>query len=77
MRDDPKISLERGENPDTLEERTRNLAVHAKGFRWISNHVRKEMRWKNMRVHICLVVGVLTLPALVVVIPGRMASISY
>ena len=39
---------ERGENLDSLQDKTENLSVSAQGFRRGANRVRKNMWWKDM-----------------------------
>ena len=68
MRENINKVAERGERLDTLQDKTDNLAVSAQGFRRGANRVRKQMWWKDMKMRICLIVGVIIL-ILVIVLP--------
>lgn len=65
-----KVS-QRGEHLDSLQDKTDNLAVSAQGFRRGANRVRKQMWWKDMKMRMCLIAGVIIL-ILVIVIPAGM-----
>ncbi|KAG6833281.1 hypothetical protein H0H87_009456 [Tephrocybe sp. NHM501043] len=60
MRENIQALSGRGERLQTLEARTENLVIAARGFRKTSNKVRKAMWWKDMkmRIIIALVVSV-------------------
>src|SRR4051794_32899321 len=63
-----KVS-QRGEQLDSLQDKTDNLAVSAQGFRRGANRVRKQMWWKDMKMRVCLIIAVIVL-ILVIVIPA-------
>lgn len=67
-----KVS-QRGEHLDSLQDKTDNLAVSAQGFRRGANRVRKQMWWKDMKMRMCLIAGVIIL-ILVIVIPAGMCQ---
>ncbi|GAB7342143.1 hypothetical protein MBLNU457_g0406t1 [Dothideomycetes sp. NU457] len=67
-----KVS-ERGENLNSLQDKTDNLAVSAQGFRRGANRVRKQMWWKDMKMRICLIVGIIIL-LIVIIVPSVVAS---
>ncbi|KAM7205325.1 putative synaptobrevin protein [Rhypophila sp. PSN 637] len=67
-----KVS-QRGEHLDSLQDKTDNLAVSAQGFRRGANRVRKQMWWKDMKMRMCLIAGVIIL-ILVIVIPAVVAT---
>ena len=69
MRDNINIATQRGEQLDSLQDKTDNLAVSAQGFRRGANRVRKQMWWKDMKMRMCLIIAVIVL-ILVIVIPG-------
>lgn len=48
MRDNINKVSQRGENLDSLQDKTDNLAVSAQGFRRGANRVRKQMWWKGL-----------------------------
>ncbi len=68
MRENINKVAERGERLDTLQDKTDNLAVSAQGFRRGANRVRKQMWWKDMRMRMCLIGGLIIL-ILVIVLP--------
>lgn len=63
-----KVS-ERGERLDSLQDKTDNLAVSAQGFRRGANRVRKQMWWKDMKMRMCLIVGIIIL-LIVIIVPS-------
>ncbi|KAK8212914.1 Vesicle membrane receptor protein (v-SNARE) [Zalaria obscura] len=67
-----KVS-ERGERLDSLQDKTDNLAVSAQGFRRGANRVRKQMWWKDMKMRMCLIVGIIIL-LIVIIVPSVVAS---
>lgn len=68
MRDNINKVSQRGERLDALQDKTDNLAVSAQGFRRGANRVRKQMWWKDMKMRMCLIVGVIIL-LLIIIIP--------
>ncbi|EST09468.1 Synaptobrevin [Kalmanozyma brasiliensis GHG001] len=56
MRDNINKVNERGENLNSLQDKTDNLAVSAQGFRRGANRVRKQMWWKDMKMRIGIVI---------------------
>jgi len=73
MRENINKVSQRGERLDSLQDKTDNLAVSAQGFRRGANRVRKQMWWKDMKMRMCLIVGVIIL-ILVIVIPAVVAT---
>jgi vesicle-associated membrane protein 4 len=71
MRENINKVSQRGERLDSLQDKTDNLATSAQGFRRGANRVRKAMWWKDMRMRICIVVGVLILLLLIIVPSGN------
>lgn len=69
MRENINKVSQRGERLDSLQDKTDNLAVSAQGFRRGANRVRKQMWWKDMKMRICLIVGIIIL-LLVIIIPA-------
>jgi vesicle-associated membrane protein 4 len=69
MRENINKVSQRGERLDALQDKTDNLAVSAQGFRRGANRVRKQMWWKDMKMRMCLIAGVIIL-ILVIVIPA-------
>ncbi|KAI5776151.1 synaptobrevin [Geopyxis carbonaria] len=67
MRENINKVADRGARLDSLQDKTDNLAVSAQGFRRGANRVRKQMWWKDMKMRICLVVGIIILLALIIV----------
>jgi vesicle-associated membrane protein 4 len=71
MRENINKVSQRGERLDSLQDKTDNLAVSAQGFRRGANRVRKAMWYKDMKMRVCLVVGIIIL-LLVIIIPSGM-----
>jgi vesicle-associated membrane protein 4 len=73
MRENINKVSRRGEQLDVLQDKTDNLAVSAQGFRRGANRVRKQMWWKDMKMRMCLIIGIIIL-ILVIVIPVVVTS---
>jgi vesicle-associated membrane protein 4 len=71
MRENINKVSQRGERLDSLQDKTDNLAVSAQGFRRGANRVRKQMWWKDMKMRMCLIVGVIILIVVIVVPAGE------
>ncbi|KAG5513830.1 hypothetical protein PMAC_000868 [Pneumocystis sp. 'macacae'] len=48
---------QRGDRLHSLQDKTESLATSAQGFRRGANRVRKQMWWKDVKMHICLIIG--------------------
>lgn len=59
---------ERGERLDSIENKTDNLAISAQGFRRGANRVRKDMWWKDFKMRMCLIFGIIIV-IIVIVVP--------
>ncbi|EKV10005.1 V-SNARE, putative [Penicillium digitatum] len=73
MRENINKVSQRGENLDSLQDKTDNLAVSAQGFRRGANRVRKDMWWKDMKMRVCLVICVIIL-LIVIIVPAVVAT---
>ena len=73
MRDNINKVSQRGERLDALQDKTDNLAISAQGFRRGANRVRKQMWWKDMKMRVCLIVGIIIL-LLIIIVPTVMAT---
>lgn len=73
MRDNINKVSERGARLDSLQDKTDNLAVSAQGFRRGANRVRKQMWWKDMKMRMCLIVGIIILLIVIIVPSGESA----
>ncbi|KAH7392610.1 snare protein-like protein Snc2 [Pyrenochaeta sp. MPI-SDFR-AT-0127] len=73
MRDNINKVSERGARLDSLQDKTDNLAVSAQGFRRGANRVRKQMWWKDMKMRMCLIVGIIIL-LVVIIVPSVVAT---
>lgn len=62
---------ERGERLDHLQDKTNNLADQANGFRRGANRVRKQMWWKDMKMRMCIIVGIIVLLVVIIVPSGE------
>jgi vesicle-associated membrane protein 4 len=71
MKDNINKVSQRGERLDTLQDKTDNLAVSAQGFRRGANRVRKQMWWKDMKMRICIIVGIIILLIVIIVPSGK------
>ncbi|WPK27266.1 hypothetical protein PUMCH_004645 [Australozyma saopauloensis] len=67
MRDNINKVAERGERLDSIENKTDNLAISAQGFRRGANRVRKDMWWKDMKMRMCIILGVIILLVVIIV----------
>ncbi|KAF1963194.1 synaptobrevin [Byssothecium circinans] len=67
MRDNINKVSERGTRLDSLQDKTDNLATSAQGFRRGANRVRKQMWWKDMKMRMCLIVGIILLLVVIIV----------
>jgi len=66
---------QRGENLNTLQDKSDNLVDQSKGFSRGANRVRKQMWWKDMKMRMCIIVGIIVL-LLIIIVPSGMC-ISY
>ncbi|CDR87243.1 probable synaptobrevin (v-SNARE) homolog present on post-Golgi vesicles [Sporisorium scitamineum] len=67
MRDNINKVNERGENLNSLQDKTDNLAVSAQGFRRGANRVRKQMWWKDMKMRIIIGIGIVILLCVIII----------
>ena len=74
MRDNINKVSQRGERLDALQDKTDNLAISAQGFRRGANRVRKQMWWKDMKMRVCLIVGIIILLLIIIVPTGTISS---
>lgn len=75
MRDNINKVSERGARLDSLQDKTDNLATSAQGFRRGANRVRKQMWWKDMKMRMCLIVGIIILLIVIIVPSGKRPSV--
>jgi vesicle-associated membrane protein 4 len=75
MRENINKVSQRGERLDALQDKTDNLAVSAQGFRRGANRVRKQMWWKDMKMRMCLIAGVIILILVIVIPAGKHSSL--
>jgi vesicle-associated membrane protein 4 len=71
MQENIKAVGQRGAAIDDLQGRTENLATSAQGFRRGANRVRKQMWWKDMKMRMCLIVGIIILLIVIIVPAGK------
>jgi len=71
MRENINKVSQRGERLDALQDKTDNLAVSAQGFRRGANRVRKQMWWKDMKMRMCLIIGIIILLVIIIVPSGK------
>lgn len=75
MRENINKVSQRGERLDNLQDKTDNLATSAQGFRRGANRVRKQMWWKDMKMRMCLIIGIIILILVIVVPAGKCTRI--
>ncbi|KAH8153635.1 uncharacterized protein LAJ45_02448 [Morchella importuna] len=73
MRENINKVADRGARLDSLQDKTDNLANSAQGFRRGANRVRKQMWWKDMKMRMCLVGGIIIL-LVIIIVPAVLAS---
>ncbi|CAG8950083.1 hypothetical protein HYFRA_00008317 [Hymenoscyphus fraxineus] len=73
MRENINKVSQRGERLDSLQDKTDNLAVSAQGFRRGANRVRKQMWWKDMKMRMCLIAGIVIL-LVIIIVPAVVAT---
>ncbi|KAK6440814.1 Vesicle membrane receptor protein (v-SNARE) [Oleoguttula sp. CCFEE 5521] len=71
MRSNLVKASDRGENINRLQDKTDNLATSAQGFRRGANRVRKQMWWKDMKMRMCIIVGIIVLLIVIIVPSGE------
>ena len=71
MRENINKVSQRGERLDALQDKTDNLAVSAQGFRRGANRVRKQMWWKDMKMRMCIIIGIIILLVVIIVPSGK------
>jgi vesicle-associated membrane protein 4 len=59
----------RGENLDSLQDKTENLAGTSQTFNRGSHRVRKQMWWKDVKMRIWIIVGIIIL-LIVIIVPS-------
>ncbi|KAK9447426.1 synaptobrevin-domain-containing protein [Limtongia smithiae] len=67
MRDNINKVAERGGRITDLRDKTANLVESAQGFRRGANRTRKAMWWKDMKMRLCLIGGVIILLVIIIV----------
>jgi vesicle-associated membrane protein 4 len=65
----------RGSNLENLQDKTDVLKVASQNFKRGANRVRKDMWWKDMKMRICIVVGIVIL-LIVIIVPSGMLYLS-
>lgn len=68
-----KIS-ERGERLDNLQDKTDHLSTQANSFRRGANRVRKQMWWKDMKMRMCIIIGIILLLVIIIVPSGKIPT---
>lgn len=71
MRENINKVSQRGERLDSLQDKTDNLAVSAQGFRRGANRVRKTLWWKDVKMRMCLIAGIIILLIVIIVPAGK------
>ncbi|WFD29761.1 synaptobrevin [Malassezia sp. CBS 17886] len=66
MRENISKVNDRGENLDSLQDKTDNLAISAQGFRRGANRMRKQMWWKDFKMRLVILVGIVALLCIII-----------
>ena len=74
MQSNLQKGADRGDHLNTLQDKTDNLATSAQGFRRGANRVRKQMWWKDMKMRMCIIAGIIILIVIVIVVPSKLAT---
>jgi len=67
MRDNINKVADRGTRLHSLQDKTDNLAQSAQNFNRGANRVRKQMWWKDMKMRMCIAVGIIILLVIIIV----------
>jgi len=73
MRENINKVAQRGDGLAKLHDKTDALADSAQNFRRGANRVRKQMWWKDMKMRMCLIVGIIIL-IVIIVVPAVVAT---
>lgn len=73
MRENINKVSQRGERLDALQDKTTNLAITAQDFRRKGNSLRKKFWLKDMRMRICIGIGIAALLAVIIVPSGKIS----
>lgn len=71
MRNNVQQVGERGERLDAMQERTDDLATQANSFRRGANRLRKQMWWKDMKMRLYIILGIIVLLVIITVSSGQ------
>lgn len=77
MQNNMMLASQRGENLDSLQNKTDNLATQADGFRRGANRVRKQMWWKDMKMRMCIIIGIIILLVVIIVPSGEYPAMPH
>ncbi|TKA71787.1 hypothetical protein B0A55_04309 [Friedmanniomyces simplex] len=64
-----QLTSQRGERLDEIQDKTDALAGQASQFRRGANRVRKQMWWKDMKMRMCIIIGIIVL-LIVIIVPS-------
>ncbi|KAH0541810.1 SNAP receptor, synaptobrevin [Glutinoglossum americanum] len=73
MRENINKVADRGDKIDALGGKADNLVRSTREFRRGANKVRKDMWWKDMKMRMCLIVGIIILLVVIIVPIGNFA----
>jgi len=73
MLENVTLGQTRGVKAEDLDGKTENLQKSATDFQRRSHTVRREMWWKDMKMRICIVVGIIILLIVIIVPSGMLA----
>jgi vesicle-associated membrane protein 4 len=59
----------RGVHLDSLQAKSQNLQENSATFKRGANRVRKQMWWKDMKMRMCIIVGIIIL-LIVIIVPS-------
>ena len=71
MRENINKVADRGDKIDALGSKADNLVHSTREFRRGANKVRKDMWWKDMKMRMCIIVGIIILLVVIIVPIGK------
>ncbi len=77
MRENVNNLNERGEHIDSIQHKTNTLAGSARDFRTRASDTRRMMWWKNVKMQICIIVGIIILLIVIIVPSGTLIRFEH
>lgn len=77
MRENIDRTKKRGADLDNLENQTTELRNQSERFKTGAHRIRKQMWWKDMKMRICIIVGIIILLIVIIVPSGRLIPLCH